>query len=161
MRLVLTELAARHPNLSGIDSNYRQSGALAMQRSGHRSPADIRVVSEHDGLASGEWEEQPDEDIHDNHRITEDGAEAWALIYANALPSAWTVERRLQRSESADWLLRSGDRYLALEVSGTAGTEAKRRLEEKTAQVGKCTLTGQRMAVVVAFREPSIWAASV
>jgi hypothetical protein len=71
------------------------------------------------------------------------------------------VKRRLQRRESADWLLRSDAGWLALEVSGTASGNPIARLEEKKLQVARCSLPADRLAIVVAFDRPSIVAACI
>jgi len=97
-------------------------------------------------------------EVFDRHRVTEDGAEAVALAYTHAR-DGWVVKRRLQRGESADWLLRRETGWLALEVSGTDAGDAAVRLEAKKQQVGLCTLPVERLAVVVAFNAPEILAA--
>jgi hypothetical protein len=136
---------------------------LALQRAGHVSPVQTGVV--HDGLgASAEIEWLPQDmtilEVLDRNRVTEDGAEAVALTYAHAT-AGWVVKRRLQRRESADWLLRSDAGWLALEVSGTASGNPIARLEEKKLQVARCSLPADRLAIVVAFDRPSIVAACI
>jgi hypothetical protein len=89
-------------------------------------------------------------------RVTEEGAEAVALVYANA-SGGWVVKRRLQQTEGADWLLSKERRWLALEVSGTAAGDPFARLEDKKRQIiVHCSLGAERLAVVVAFDGPSI-----
>ena len=99
--------------------------------------------------------------VLDRNRVTEDGAEAVALTYVNS-KAGWVVKRRMNRGESADWLLTTGTRSLALEVSGTTETNPLPRLREKRQQVGHCTLADDypvdRLAVVVAFSGPMILA---
>ena len=96
------------------------------------------------------------------NRLTEDGAEALALLYANT-NGGWIVKRRLQRGERADWLLYrdSGVDSLALEVSGTIEGNPSSRLEEKKKQVAACTLPALKLAVVVGFDRPVLMAGDV
>ena len=59
-----------------------------------------------ESVATIEWLPQESKalNIIDTNRLTEDGAEALALMYANT-NGGWVVKRRLQRGERADWLL--------------------------------------------------------
>ena len=98
--------------------------------------------------------------VHDRHRVTEDGAEAVALVYAN-VKAGWVVKRRLQRLEKADWLLENQGHWLALEVSGTADGDPFTRLKEKRSQIAQCSLSAERLAIVIAFDRPSIVAESL
>ena len=152
-----------HPALRGHPTDLAKAGGLALERAGHTSPVPAQV--EHDGLAATldiEWLLTSHSwlGVLDSHRITEDGAEAVALAYANVI-AGWVVKRRLQRGESADWLLRKDVGWLALEVSGMAEGDPSRRLEEKKRQVARCSLPAERMAVVVAFDRPMIAAGGV
>jgi len=138
-------------------------GGLALQRAGHASP--VRAVIDHDGqeaTAEIAWQSQALAllNVLDSHRITEDGAEAVALTYVSC-KAGWVVKRRLQRGESADWLLRNEDGWLALEVSGTTAGDPYVRLQEKKQQAARCSLPVSRLAVVVAFDRPSILASRV
>jgi hypothetical protein len=99
-------------------------------------------------------------DVLDSHRVTEDGAEAVALTYAN-FKAGWVVKRRLQRGESADWLLRNEAGWLALEVSGMIAGDPLARLKQKQHQVSRCSLPVDRLAIVISFDRPLIMASSV
>jgi hypothetical protein len=92
--------------------------------------------------------------------VTEDGAEAVALIYVNA-KAGWVVKRRLLRFERGDWLMENQAGSMAVEVSGTAAGDQLARLKEKKGQVARCSLDVERLAVVVRFEGPSIMASSV
>lgn len=114
MRLALHDLHINHPLLKGHLVDLYKSGALAFERASHISP--VRAEVDHDGLAATveiEWVSNNvmDLDVSDAHRLTEDGAEAVALAYIYA-KSGWVVKRRLQRGESADWLLKNGAAWL-------------------------------------------------
>ncbi|MGH8603410.1 MAG: hypothetical protein ACREXR_11765 [Gammaproteobacteria bacterium] len=163
MRLVLQDLFSVHPALRGYPVDLSKHGALALQRAGHTSPA--RAGIDHDGLDSKteiEWLSQAVAllDVLDSNRVTEDGAEAVALTYANA-KAGWVVKRRLQRGESADWLLHKEAGWLALEVSGMIAGDPMARLREKKQQVARCSLPADRLAIVVALDRPLIVAGSV
>lgn len=164
MRLVLHDLYIMHPVLRGHPVDLYKCGALALQRAGHTSP--VRTEVDHDGLQSAadiEWLSQDLAllNVLDGNRVTEDGAEAVALTYANS-KTGWVVKRRLQRRESADWLMHNEVGWLALEVSGTIAGDPVARLKEKKEQVARCTLAvDDRLAIVVAFDRPLIMAGSV
>lgn len=160
MNLDLQALFDVHPKLRGYAVDLTKLGALALQRSGHVSPVEAEI--DHSGRlteATVEWLPQEPGLLAqlDVKRVTEDGAEAVALAYVNAA-EGWTVKRRMQQGESADWLLRDGDRWLALEISGTAEGDPRSRLQEKRRQLAQCTLPAERLAVVVSFEHPSIHA---
>jgi hypothetical protein len=163
LNLALHELLNVHIKLRGHPIDYPRSGGLALARAGHSSPVD--AATEHDGLSGHariEWQ-QHDLAIRgavDEHRLTEDGAEAVALAYTHAV-GRWLVKRRLRRGEYADWLLQTDDQSLALEISGTTTEDGRGRLKEKREQVARCTLPASRMAVVVAFIQPMILAGTV
>jgi hypothetical protein len=162
MRLALQDLCTVHPALLEHPVDLSQCGGLVIQRARHTSPVVAGI--DHDGLAGTaeiEWQLQDLTllEVLDHHRLTEDGAEAVALAYANA-KAGWVVERRLQRGDSADWLMRSVAGLLALEVSGTAAGDPFVRMSEKKRQVARCTLPVQLLAIVVAFDRPLILAAS-
>jgi hypothetical protein len=80
---------------------------------------------------------------------------ALALVHASR---SWTVLRRLQREEHADWLLRETTtrRLVAIEVSGTDEGDGDARLSAKLAQVAQSTAARKRAACVVGFLEPRI-----
>lgn len=158
MRLALQDLCSKHPVLRGHPTDLAKCGGLALQRSGHASPVVARV--DHDGVAATaeiEWLSQGMSvlEVLDSNRVTEDGAEAVAIAYANS-KAGWVVKRRLQRGEFADWLLRSEAGWLALEVSGTISGEPLARLEQEKRQIARCALPAGRLAVVVAFDRPLI-----
>ena len=160
MTLRLQELYLNHPKLRGHPTDYAKYGALALQRRGHSSPVQANV--EHDGQKAATQIEWPRQDmamlgVIDSQRVTEDGAEAVALAYVN-LKASWVVKRRLQRGESADWLLNNSTGWLAIEVSGTITDNPQGRLAEKKRQVALCSLPAERLAVVVAFNSPTILA---
>ena len=163
MRLALHDLFSMHPKLRGHPTDLSKFGALALQRAGHSSP--VRAGVDHGGRedsADIEWLSHDSTllQVLDEHRITEDGAEAVALAYVNAT-AGWVVKRRLQRWERADWLLLNEGRWLALEVSGTAAGDPLARLEDKKKQLSLCSLPAGRLAVVVAFDRPSIVAGNL
>lgn len=160
MTLTLHHLYEAHSALRGYPTDLVRLGGLALQREGHDSPAQTAV--NHDGLKSTVEIEWISQDLAmlkvvDDNRVTEDGAEAVALSYANST-EGWVVKRRLQRGESADWLLRNGAKWLALEVSGMRTGDPSVRLQEKTKQVARCTLPADRLAIVVAFETPLLMA---
>lgn len=162
MRLVLHDLCSVHPALRGYPLDLFKYGGLALQRGGHTSPARTKI--DHNGLESTaeiEWLPQGLSllDVLDSNRVTEDGAEAVALAYAHS-KAGWVVKRRLQRGESADWLLHSKAGWLALEVSGMIAGDPLARLQEKQQQVARCSLPADRLAIVVAFNRPLIMAGS-
>lgn len=158
MKLALDDLWSIHSALRGHPIDFSKCGGLALQRSGHTSP--VRVGVDDHGLKASaeiEWLSQALAllDVLDSHRVTEDGAEAVAITYVNS-KAGWVVKRRLQRGESADWLLHNETGWLALEVSGTIEGDPFIRLKEKQQQVARCSLPADRLAVVVLFDEPSI-----
>jgi hypothetical protein len=162
VRLVLQDLVLMHPKLRGYPTDLPKLGALALQRAGHTAPVQADVDhSGRAGTAEVEWlvQELALLELLDGKRVTEDGAEAVALAYASNL-EGWMVKRRLQQWEKADWLLRNEERWLALEVSGTAEGNPGARLKEKTHQVAQCSLPVERLAIVVAFDRPAILADS-
>jgi hypothetical protein len=152
-----------HPKLRGSPIDLSKFGGLALQRSGHASPVVAAIA--HDGIEDSgeiEWMSQDAAALAtlDSRRVTEDGAEAVALAYTH-VKSGWTVKRRLNQRESADWLLQNESGWLALEVSGTEEGDPLGRLREKKKQVARCSLTNvNRLAIVVAFNGPSIVAGS-
>ncbi len=163
MRLALHDLCSIHPPLRGHPMDLSKCGGLALQRAGHTSP--VLTGIDHDGQETSaeiEWLTQGLTllDVLDSHRVTEDGAEAVALTYAN-FKAGWVVKRRLQRGESADWLLRNEAGWLALEVSGMIAGDPLARLKQKQHQVSRCSLPVDRLAIVISFDRPLIMASSV
>lgn len=149
-----------HPLLpASTVAEFTTRGALALQRHAHQPLCELRI-SFHDGtpdsVALLDWERVPLtlRAQFDSNRITEDGAEAVALTLVHSYYK-WTVRRRLQRGESADWLLESpGARLVALEVSGIDGAYNSRRLNEKRRQASRAIVAPCRSACVVAFGPP-------
>jgi hypothetical protein len=144
-------------------SDLGLNGGLALQRKGHR-PGVVLVVRSGPFagpivLTSVEVRWRPvaaaANDVLDSRRITEDGAEAVALALVSRL-YGWTVRRRLQQFESADWLLRDmNDNDVALEVSGINGQRQTRRINEKIDQVRKSVVAPNQAVCVVAFGPPA------
>lgn len=151
-----------HPKLLGHPTDLPRFGALALQRAGHASPVQAEV--DHAGVAATaniEWlaQELAQLEVLDGNSVTENGAEAVALVYVSAR-AGWVMKRRLQQKEHADWLLQNDKGWLALEVSGTAEGDPFARMKEKKQQIGQCSLAAERLAVVVAFDRPTIVADS-
>ena len=103
------------------------------------------------------WEEtNPAADNLDFNRVTEDAAEAIALALVHVV-QGWSVRRRAQREEHADWLLSDADdRPIALEVSGVDMVDQSRqRLVEKTIQVRRhANRRALKIACVVELHPP-------
>ena len=133
--------------------------ALALERSRHKSGVRFamdleRVITS--GLLSWPVADLGKVGQHDYNRITEDGAEAVALVGAYQARK-WRVVRRMQREEYGDWRLEdAGGQEIALEVSGVDRGSIVKRLSEKLAQVAKSMEVDQRWAGVVGFEKPTI-----
>jgi hypothetical protein len=151
-----------HTELGAVQAQFMvELAGLALERNGHAPGAQISMDLEQ-VLTVGTiiW---PRADIskvyqHDHNRITEEGAEAVALVVAHQ-HCAWRVVRRMQRGEHADWLLRDSKggmhKTVALEVSGVDRGRVNQRLSEKLIQVAKIRNAQQRWACVVGFEEPT------
>lgn len=131
--------------------------AVALQQSGHSEPVAIAVRQDE---VSSDWMlrwltcDLAVATVLDTNRVTEDGAEAVALCICGHLRS-WRVHRRLQRGESADWLLLDeAGQTVALEVSGVRTGDDVGRIVEKQQQVAKCRVGKLRVACVVQFELP-------
>lgn len=154
-----------HPLLPATTAaEYAHRAGLALQSRGHAPGLDCTLVNEGDETTTVlEWDmaDGVAGQQLDRIRVTEDGAEAVALVLAH-VARQWVVRRRLQRGEFADWLLSdaTGD-LVALEVSGIDGAPDARRLEEKLGQVTQVTICVLRSACVVAFGPPLVALASV
>jgi hypothetical protein len=135
------------------------AAALGLQRGQHAPGVTINLIV-------GEQRRVPDPELdweaanlgellqHDHNRITEDAAEAIALGLA-ALEMQWTVLRRLQRGEYADWLLSAAEgKRVAFEVCGTDGVFRPRLLKTELDQVARSTAGDVRAACVVALASP-------
>ena len=163
MKLELASILKIHPLLIGYPVDLAAMGGLALQRAGHTSPTSVNIEQEQEN-ASGviNWSAQ---DLcllkmTDANRITEDGAESVALIYAHA-KDGWNVKRRLQRGESADWLMFNKSGWLALEVSGMISGDHAGRLSQKKEQISRSTIPATRLAIVVSFKDPLILVGSI
>lgn len=160
MEFDLRLLGEMHPFLAkstAVELAYR--AAIGLGRHGHKPGVHLSSSqSEHekDVLL---WEEAADEASAqlDFHKVTEDAAEAIALVFAS-VANGWTILRRLQRWEFADWLLvdRENSRVVT-EVSGVDATDTGGgRLREKILQVAKCTASIIKVACVVELQPPRL-----
>lgn len=164
MDLDLRLLKQMHPLLPATTAvEYSHRAAIALRRRRHDPGTGLAVTCDgHDHAAVLTWDPAPASAGAqlDWNRITEDGAEAVALAIAHVVQQ-WVVRRRLQRGESADWLLTDpDDRLVALEVSGINGPPFATRLNQKIAQVAKARFP-VRSACVVAFGPPAAELATV
>jgi hypothetical protein len=161
MEINLTQLREMHPRLpEDLALLMTVRAALGLQRNGHESPVaidlDLERVASQGSLA---WlgSDLAELGQHDHNRVTEDGAEAVALVLAHR-HRGWRVVRRMQQGERGDWLLEQageGPRQLvALEVSGVDRGSIAGRLAEKLAQVARSVDVDQRWAGVVGFEKP-------
>lgn len=132
--------------------------AMALERNGHVSGVRISLDLEQavtEGSISWPHVDMSKIDQHDHNRLTECGAEAVALALAH-LYRAWRIVRRMQRRESADWLLEDErGNEIALEVSGVDRGSVTARLSEKLKQVARNADIDERWAGVVGFEEPT------
>lgn len=161
--LDITQLADMHPRLPGdMVATMLTRAALGLQRNHHLPGVALHLtVEEVKTRLRLEWPSADSESIgqHDFNRITEDGAEAIVLAVAHR-SKGWQVLRRMQREESADWLLehisQGTRRLVAVEVSGVDSGNVATRLREKLEQVAKNKDKdiAQRWAGVVGFKKP-------
>jgi hypothetical protein len=108
MNIDLADLREMHPRLpEDLALVMVGRAALSLQKNGHGSPVRIRLdvdraVTEGDLI----WPVSDPGflDQHDTKRLTDDGAEAMALVLGHQA-RGWRVVRRLQQGEHADWLL--------------------------------------------------------
>ncbi len=158
MRVDLDQLKAIHPRLPRTTAQeYAHRAALALQRR-HAPGVEMPVASGEERVAATLiWSRRSDvgAEVLDEHRVTEDAAEAVALGVVHAA-HGWVMLRRLQREEYGDWLLYDGARraYVSLEVSGTDEGDANARMTIKLAQVAMASAAEVRAACVVRFLEP-------
>lgn len=159
MRLDLETLRQQHPKLPDeTASGYSQCAALALQR--RHLPGVVAAVTA-DGeptQATIHWTPRSDTDAEqkDAKRVTEDGAEALALALVKQL-WGWTISRRLQQGEAADWLMVDETSHkVALEISGMDDGEVRGRMSGKLEQVQHCLVAPERAACVVCFRGPEV-----
>ena len=158
-------LKEMHPLLpAATAAEYGHRAGVGLERHGHLPGAALStLVEEEEGRAVLRWLSPPREDQLqlDEHRITEDSAEAIALALVHTA-NRWSVRRRLQRGESADWLLQDPEaRPVALEVSGIGRGEDPGRLREKLEQVAKSKVAPKRAACLVELPTPRATVATV
>ena len=152
------QLKHMHPLLSALTAaEYAHRAGLGLERHLHVPGVALDAWNEdvaHE--ARLHWAGSPfgDFELHDWNRITEDAAEAIALALVH-VALGWVVRRRLQRGESADWLLQDRESSLvALEVSGVDTGDVTDRLRIKLGQVRRATIAKQRVACVVELSTP-------
>ena len=159
MELDLGHLKDMHPLLPlSTAREYAYRAAVGLERHGHEPGATLTFrLDAEEGKANVRWPLVAGDGIAqlDFIRVTEDAAEAITLALVH-VTRGWTVRRRLQRGEAADWLLIDGDKTLvALEVSGVDTRDIRqRRLKEKAGQVGRCDLEATKVASVVELQPP-------
>jgi hypothetical protein len=146
-----------HPFLPASTAvEYSHRAGLGLERHRHAPGVSLATVFEGETPeASLHWVRPPvgDAEQLDRHRITEDAAEAVALALVH-VARGWVVRRRLQRGESADWLLQDPEAGLvALEISG-CDAEDSDRLRRKLEQVSRATIASHRVACVVELSSP-------
>ena len=158
MKLDLEMLRQMHPLLPASTAiEYAHRAAVGLDRHSHKPG--VVMEADLDGepeRAHLHWIPSPTNDLAqiDRHRVTEDAAEAIALALVHEA-RGWVVRRRLQRGESADWLLVDRKRsHVALEVSGIDGTDNGRRLREKKEQARQTTAAPCKAACVVELAAP-------
>jgi len=151
-------LKSMHPLLpASTAAEYGFRAAIGLER--HRHPSGVGLASSIEGEAHEaalHWIRPSERDVEqlDQHRVTEDAAEAITLALVHKA-RGWVVRRRLQRGESADWLLRDTDsKPVALEVSGIDRGDDSVRLREKLEQVRQATIADHRTACVVELSNP-------
>ena len=152
------ELKSMHPLLPASTAvEYGRRAAVGLERHRHLSGvALVTLLISEAPDASLHWIRSPSGDVEqlDRNRVTEDAAEAVALALVH-VARGWIVRRRLQRGESADWLLQDPEaRLVALEVSGIDEGEDSERLRVKLEQVRRATVASQRAACVIELSTP-------
>jgi hypothetical protein len=158
MRLDLTHLKSMHPLLPAATcTEYAHRAAVGLGRHRHEPGVSLAtLIKSEAGEASLHWLRAAPGDLAqlDRLRITEDAAEAVALALVH-IALGWVVRRRLQRGESADWLLHDPEaRPVALEVSGVDENEDRDRLRKKLNQVRRATVAKEKAACVVELVAP-------
>jgi hypothetical protein len=161
MKLDLEALCERHSRLLPEQAaDYALHAAISLQEQGHRPG--VRLVADlflERREAELSWSTRPHgaREMLDQQNVTEFAAYAIALALVHAT-HGWSVQRRLQRFDYADWLLADVDgKDVALEVSGTVEQDERSRLRDKLLQVAKCVEAPTCVACVVRFREPAAW----
>jgi len=158
-------LKQMHPLLPAATAlEYGHRASIGLERQGHIPGVVLEALLDEEARnATLRWVSPPRGDAQqlDHHRITEDSAEAIALALVHGA-RRWVVRRRLQRGESADWLLQDPEaRLVALEVSGIAEGKDSQRLRKKLEQVAKVKVTEHHAACVVELPVPRATVATV
>lgn len=153
--LDLEALRERHPLVPEEHAaDLALHASVAFAAAHHAPGVDLRTeVADAPHTVTLTWRARLPTDSLDANRVTELGAEAVALALAHEI-RGWTVRRRMQKFEHADWLVADaqGERF-AFEVSGTVNDSLTARVNEKLQQVSKCH-EPQRAVCVVRFIEP-------
>jgi hypothetical protein len=156
----LGKLREMHPRLPvEIAHELMTRAALGLARHEHRPGVAVHLEVEDESHAGSlSWAPAAGgREQHDEKRITEDGAEAVALAFAHRF-RGWSIVRRMQQEERADWLLEQGrdaDRQtVALEISGVDRGAVSGRLRQKLSQVSGALDVDERWAAVVGFQAP-------
>jgi hypothetical protein len=160
VKLEIVRLRDLHPRMPAGQANiYHFFASAGLSRGNHRSGVRLHVTDGTDSVEAtlhfSSFATDALEQL-DNNRITEDAAEAIALVFVG-VAKKWQIRRRLQREESADWLLRdgSGTSNVALEISGIAeGKSDEARIRRKVEQVGSCLVAAAKAACVVELSVP-------
>lgn len=142
MEIDVWRLAEMHPRLAETTvADLLHKVAIGLARHDHRpgGPCELDIADAAvEGVLRWAGATSDTAGVFDFNRVTEDAAEAIALALVHCA-RGWSVGRRAQREEHADWLLSDpDDRPVALEISGVDMIDAgKRRLREKVQQVGQ------------------------
>lgn len=151
------QLKSMHPLLpASTAAEYAYRAAVGLERHHHESGVGLAtLIEDQEGKASLHWlPSSGGAEQLDRHRITEGAAEAVELALVR-VARGWVVRRRLQRGESADWLLRDAQaRLVALEVSGIDEGDDAERLRIKVEQLRRATVGNRRAACVVELASP-------
>ncbi len=149
-----------HPLLPATTAaEYGHRAALGLERHDHQPGvrASVQIDSDDRRDAILTCMSSPERELRqlDRHRVTEDAAEAIWLVLVH-VARGWVVRRRLQRGESADWLLRdAGDDPVALEMSGMDVPDRGHRMRQKLNQVRGASAADQKAACVTVLATPS------
>lgn len=159
------QLKSMHPLLpASMAAEYGYRAAIGLERHQHEPGVGLAAWVESQPVeASLHWvRSSPSGALQlDRHRVTEDAAEAIALALVH-MARGWVVRRRLQRGESADWLLMDTQaRLVALEVSGVDEGSLSERFRVKIKQVRRARVAKQRAACVVELSAPQATVARV
>lgn len=159
VELDLMALKTMHPLLPlSTALEYAHRAGIGLERHGHAPGVLLATRFDRESRdATLRWLSPPAGDANqlDRLRVTEDAAEAIALALVHGA-RRWVVRRRLQRGESADWLLHDPEAELiALEVSGVGTDQDPQRLRKKLDQVSRSKIARQRAACVVELPAPS------